>query len=800
MAAADRQALWPLAGLRVVDFSTEIAGPYCSKLLVDAGADVIKVEPTGGDPLRRWTASKTALPEGEDGALFRYLNASKRSIALDLERAPGRDEALELAASADLVIESFGPGAFERIGMGLDILRARRPALSLVSISPWGGTGPWADRPCTEFTLQAATGSSGSRGLHDRTPVAAGGRLGEWIAGSFAAVGAIGAWLSARNTGAGQHVDVSMFEAMLLCMTVYHDLSGQWVDGPLPRSIEIPSIEPAKDGWVGFCTITGQQWQDFCNMLGRPDVADDETFLDGKSRMERLAFMQEMIHSWTRERSVDEIVETASLLRIPVAPVGNGRTLPEMDHLVERGVFIENPAGFIQPRTPYLLEKAALRPLGSAPRLDEHAREIRSELPTAGRVERAGRGAAALPLDGLRVVDLSAFWAGPFATACLADLGADVVKIESIQRPDGMRFAGAIRKDKLWERSPVFHGANPGKRDVTLKLDSEKGQALLRRLVERADVVIENYSVRVLENFGLGWDTIRAWNPRAVMLRMPAFGLDGPWRDRTGFAMTIEQVSGLAWMTGYEDLPLVVRGACDPIGGMHAVFALLMALEDRKRTGEGQLVELPLLEVALNVAAESVIEESAYGVLLSRAGNRGPVSAPQGLYPCADPDEYLALAVATDEQWRALRQVLGDPEWARDPVYDDAAGRRAGHDALDEGIATWLASRKRSDAEGALLAAGIPAQAVINAHYVMPNPQLEHRRFYQTMEHPVTGETRYPGLPMRFSALGHALHRSPPPTLGQHNDEILAGELGLSKEELDALREEKIIGDWPSFM
>lgn len=795
----------PLAGLRVVDLSTEIAGPYCTKLLVDAGAEVIKVEAPAGDPLRHWTASGIELAPGEDGALFRYLNASKRSVVLDLEDAEGRDAALDLAATAALVIESFEPGRVDAWGLGPEALRVRNPSLSLVSISPWGGTGPWAHRPSTEFTLQAATGSTGYRGLRDRPPVAVGGRLGEWIAGSFAAVGAISAWLSARNTGEGQHVDLSMFEAMLLCMTIYHDLNGQWVDGPLPRAIEIPSIEPAKDGWVGFCTITGQQWKDFCAMIGRSDVSENEAFLDGRARMDHLESMQEMIHSWTREHTVDEIVELAILLRIPVAPVGNGQTLPEMDHFVDRKVFIESPAGFLQPRVPYLLEKTPLPPLGPAPRLGEHTREVMAEVAAPGAAKgrppsRGGKGGSALPLHGLRVVDLSAFWAGPFATAYLADLGADVVKVESIQRPDGMRFAGAIRAERLWERSPVFHGANPGKRSVTLKLDSQEGRALLRRLVAGADVVIENYSARVLENFGLGWDTIREWNPRAIMVRMPAFGLGGPWRDRTGFAMTIEQVSGLAWMTGYEELPLVVRGACDPIGGMHSVFALFMALEDRERTGLGQLVEVPLVETALNIAAEQVIEQSAYGRLLCRDGNRGPVAAPQGLYSCADAGEYVALAVATDDQWTALRSLMGDPEWARDGALDSAAERRVRHDAIDAGIETWLADRRQADAVDALVEAGVPAHAVINAHYVMPNPQLEHRRFYQTMEHPVTGATRYPGLPTRFSALGDRLHRCPPPTLGQHNREILCGELGLSEEEFDALREKQIIGDRPSFL
>jgi len=794
---------WPLHGLRVVDLSTEIAGPYCTKLFADAGAEVVKVEPPDGDPLRRWTASGAPLAPGEDGALFQFLNASKQSVAADVASEVDRELVLDLAAGADLVVHELSAARAAELGLAPDDFAAGNPATSVLSITPWGGSGPWASRPCTEFTLQASTGSVGYRGLRDRKPVAAGGRFGEWLTGVYAAVGGLSAWLSARIGGRGQHVDVSMFEAMLVSMTVYHDLNGQWVGGDLARSIEIPSIEPARDGWVGFCTITGQQWKDFCALIGQPEVAADDRYLDGRRRMDHYAFMKEIVHAWTRERSVEEIVETASLLRIPVAPVGNGRSLPQVDHLVERGVFVKSAGGFLHPRVPYLLERTPTRPFGAAPRLDEHGDALRrARVPRTPRAPRGG-GDHPLPFAGLRVVDLTAFWAGPFATCYLADLGADVVKVESIQRPDGMRFAGAVPREPLWEWSPVFAGANPGKRDVTLQLDDARGMALLKRLIARADVVIENWSVRVVDNFGLGWDDLRALNERLVMVRMPAFGLDGPWRDRTGFAMTIEQASGLAWMTGYEDLPLVVRGACDPIGGMQTVFALMMALEHRRRTGEGQLVEVPLLENALNLAAEQVIEYSAYGELLSRAENRGPVSAPQGVYACLERDgapQLLALAVRTDAQWRALRREMGDPAWAREADLEHAAGRRARHDDVDRGIEAWLAERDATETAECLVAAGVPATRVVNAHRVMPNPQLESRQFFQTMVHPATGETRYPGFPMRFSGFGPRLHPSPPPTLGQHNREILERELGLASEEIAELEAAGVIGTRPSFM
>ncbi|MBM4267182.1 MAG: CoA transferase [Deltaproteobacteria bacterium] len=782
--------------VRVLDLSTEIAGPYCGRLLRDAGAQVLKVEPPEGDPLRRWTASEGPLPSGADGALFQYLNGGKRSLALDLEAAAGREQLLSLAADADLVLESFGPGEMARLGLDHATLARANPALSLVSISPFGGDGPWARRPATEWTLQAATGAMARRGLPERGPVGIGGRVGEWVAGAYASFGAICAWLSARRTGRGQHVDLSTFETMLQCGTQYHDLNGQFQGTPLSQFVDTPSLEPARDGWVGFATVTAQQWQDFCVMIGQPELAENKKYHHTDGRMQDLDFIHGLIRSWTREHSVDEIVSLATALRIPVAPVGNGESVRRMDHFVARGVFEPHPGGFVQPRVPYRLERPVASASGPqpAPRLDEHA-GARFPARSGGSI---CEDASPFPFDGLRVLDLTAFWAGPFLTEHLAMMGADVVKVESVQRPDGMRFVNAMRNKTFWECGSIFHGANCDKRDITLRLDSEEGRDLFLRLVDRADVLVENFSVRVLANLGIDPADLRRRNPRLIVIRMPSWGLDGPWWDRVGFAMNVEQACGLAWLSGYEDLPMIVN-VCDPIGGLHAFVALAIALEQRRATGEGQLIEVPLVETGLCMAAEQVIEHSAYGRTLLREGNHGPHAAPQGIFCCRGENEWLALAVATEVQWRALATVLGEPEWTRSPELESHAGRRAARRELEAHLARELASRDRDDLVRALNAAGVPAQELVNAHFVMPNPQLEHRGFYQELDHPFVGRRRYPVLPMRFSAFGPALHRSPPPTLGQHNDEVLGGELGLDAAEREALRERKIIGDRPAW-
>jgi crotonobetainyl-CoA:carnitine CoA-transferase CaiB-like acyl-CoA transferase len=396
------------------------------------------------------------------------------------------------------------------------------------------------------------------------------------------------------------------------------------------------------------------------------------------------------------------------------------------------------------------------------------------------------------------VVDCTAWWAGPSATQALALLGADVVKVESVTRPDLMRYTAAkpASEDGWWEWGPMFHAANAGKRGITLDLGHPEGVDVFERLVATADLLVENYTPRVMDQFGLGWDRLHEVNPELIMVRMPAFGLDGPWRDNTGFAQTMESISGMAWLTGFADgPPVLVRGACDPLAGMHAVIAALLALGHRDRHGGGHLVESVMVEAALNAAAEQVIEHSVSGIVLGRNGNRGPGAAPQGLYPCAGSDRWLALAVADDTHWDALRAVLGEPAWADDPRLRTAGGRRAAHDLIDDELRSWTKDRDADELAELLARAGVPAGVVIPAREVVDNPQIRHRGLFEPERHPLTGDHELPTLPFRFSRVPAWLRR-PSPSLGEHNHEVLT-ELGLAPDEIAALGERGVIGDRP---
>ncbi|MFC7564530.1 CaiB/BaiF CoA transferase family protein [Actinomadura namibiensis] len=315
------------------------------------------------------------------------------------------------------------------------------------------------------------------------------------------------------------------------------------------------------------------------------------------------------------------------------------------------------------------------------------------------------------------------------------------MKVESAGRPDPMRFTTVRPEaDDWWEYGPIFHGANTGKRGITLDLTRPEGHDLLQRLIENSDVLIENFTPRVLDQLGLTPDRLHARNPRLVVVRMPAFGLDGPWRDKPGFAQTMEQVSGLAWITGEPDLPPMLPKAGDPIAGVHAALATLVALDERATTGTGLLVEAPMIEAVLNVAAEAIVEASATGTVRTRTGNRDVRAVPRGVYACAGEEQWIAISVDADEQWRDLAAVLG---------WTPRVGRDDDHDLIDEELSALLRDRARDETVALLLARGIRAAPVLTPSEASTNPQLEHRRFLERLVHPVAGPLDLPGPPFR---------------------------------------------------
>ena len=833
------------------EFAEGVAGQYVGKMLADAGADVVKVEPERGCALRGWSvtnvpgmkaeAGDTDKPgeaktqngsQQEDGAFFQYLNTGKRSLVGTAEgtaassgtNASTDDPAVaRLLEIADIVIEDSLPQSL------LDELLRQRPDVVVISLSPYGRLSSEADRPATEFTLQARAGGIGKRGRLENPPVQAGGRIGEWMAGVCGAVGGLAAAQRAMATGQGEHVDVSLYEGLVISTNIYAfllaSLSGNW-DVQIPhRNLEMPSIEPTADGFVGFSTMAQQQFQDFLRMIGAEDWVDDPVISSPFERWAARDMFFERVHAWTKARTTEEIVGIASSLRIPVSLIGNGEIVPTFEAFEGRNMFVENPSGgFTQPRRPYLIHGLEMPALEPVPKLGETTATDIASLAEQKAVARADAGAESdaeaksqnksdadpaakpsasppLPLEGIRIIECTGWWAGPIAGQTLAQLGADIIKVESTQRPDGMRFASVKppTEDKWWEWGMVYHGVNTNKRAITLNLTDPEGRAVLEKLVATADVLIENYTPRVMDNFGITWEHLSAINPELIMVRMPGFGLSGPWRDNTGFAQTMEQMSGMAYLTGYpEEPPQIPRGPCDPVAGLHASFATLLALEERRQSGKGKLVEVAMIDAALNVAAEALVEFSATDILMERVGNSSYGLAPQGVYPCSEHETWVGISAATDQQWQALAQAIGQAGLASDPTLATWQDRWLRRDELDEAISEWSKQHTCEEAAKLLLAAGVPASVVEIDRHVGRDALLWERGFFVELEHPVAGAHGYPAVPFRYASHSEPWINRHPPTVGEHNEEVF-GELGYSAEDMSRLQEQNVIGDRPLF-
>jgi crotonobetainyl-CoA:carnitine CoA-transferase CaiB-like acyl-CoA transferase len=784
-------AIETLSGIRVVEIGTSVAGAYAGKLFADAGADVVVLEDEAGSPLRRLNRRGYEQPGSADQPMFRWLAAGKQSA-----RGQGGGEHVDaLLRRAHLVISELPPEQFDQLRL------LPNPSNVVVTISPYG-RGLMQSTPANDFTAHAISGSIAARGLPEREPIYPAGRITELGGGTYAAAAALAAVQDLLRTGQGAHIDASCAEAAFITSNLYFDLMFRMLGfvPPTPgRMVVFPGIERTADGWIGLNTNSRQKLEDLVILVGREDLLGES---DLRSDPERKAQFEASTKEYLEQHTTEEILDLATAMRIPVAPVGNGELLPTFDHFIERGIFTDEHYGNTAPRPHYTINGVRPSARTAAPSLDDGTTAEAVETQWVAEPQQpttAPSDASELPLAGLKVVDLTAWWAGPSATQMLAALGADVIHVESIQVIDAMRPAGAhafASTPDWWERSCFFLSINPNKRDITLDLSSERGRELLLELIDWADVLVENFTPRVLGSWGISWEKLHERNPGLLMCRMPAFGLDGPWSDRVGFAQTVEQVSGLSWATGYADGPPVApNGPCDPLGGAHAAFAMLVALRERERTGEGSLIEVPLVESALNLAAEELLEYSAFGLLGERLGNRSRAHAPQGVYRCVGDDVWIALSV-NDDTWPALRRVLGDPDWSSNPAFATVAGRFEAHDEIDAHLSEWLVGQKVEEAVETLTSAGVAAAPVIDHRDVVTHPLFEDRGFAEWIEHPVTGRILVTAMPFRHSRIERWLRR-PAPTLGQHNSEVLSMILGLSDEEIQELESQKIIGTRP---
>ena len=418
-----------------------------------------------------------------------------------------------------------------------------------------------------------------------------------------------------------------------------------------------------------------------------------------------------------------------------------------------------------------------------------------------------------LPLEHVRATVLTQAWAGAYATRLLADMGAEVIQIEALDRPDPWRggyaprlsgsYPDRVPGDRPYDRNAAYNSVNTGKKGITLDLNYAEAKEALLGLVAISDVVAENFSARVLPNLGLGYPELRKANPSIALLRMPAYGCNGPYSTYMGNGGAIEPMSGVTSLLGYPGGPPLNSGVMhtDPFAGMMAAAAIMIALHHRARTGQGQEIDLSQQETSIGLIAERVMDYSMNGGGVERRGNRSDRMAPHDNYRCAGDDAWVAIAVRSDDEWRRLCAVMDAPELGRDARFRDLRGRLDNADELNRVVSGWTRDRDAKEITRLLQAEGIPSAPVAKATELAENPQLRDRGFTQSLKHPETGAQEYAGVAWRLSRSPGRLggrHGAPAPKLGQHSVETLRDYLGMTDADVARMVERGITGDTPS--
>jgi crotonobetainyl-CoA:carnitine CoA-transferase CaiB-like acyl-CoA transferase len=813
-----------LAGLRVVEFGEGVAAAFCGKLLAERGAEVIKVEqPEVGDSLRWKGPFAGGVADPEKSAPFVFFNTTKKSVTLDASTEEGRDALRRLIAGADVFVEQSATGRMAALGLGYDDLKDDFPDLIHVSITPYGQTGPYRDYKGNALTAIALSGVMFVTGFPDREPIATGVDLADYFAGMQAWLATLCALAYRDRYGAGQYVDVSEMESMatgdesaqigyafmgIIRRRYYSRHIWGYPQDPLPCKDGHVFVHP---GPQGFPAPTIEGVSGLAILLGQPELDEDPLFLNRWERWFRWEDFNALLAPFFSTQTADELIPIAQALKMPFGPFLDVAGVVENGHLKERAFFreLEHPVAgtlkytgemFRMSRSPALLERAPLLGEHNALLLEPKA------ITTSSRAKRSKESAPrdALPLAGIRVLDLTQVWAGPTCTAILAALGADVIKIEGLTRQDTSHTILINDNDPGEDpsnRGPYYQYHNAGKKHVVIDLLQEEGIEAFKRLVRVSDVVVEAFSPRVMPNLGLTYDVLREIRPDLIVMSMSGYGQDGPYRDYGAYGMGLESSCGVTSVTGYSDGTFCRTSTShnDPFSGFGGAGAVLLALRHREKTGEGQYIDLSEHEFGVTLLGPEIVDYQMNGTVPRPRGNRRE-GVVQGCYRCAGDDEWIVVSIGDNQEWAAFCRIAGHAEWTRDKRFSTVTTRSANHDLLDEIIDGWTAKQDQFEAFHTLQGAGVTAAPVLDGKQMLFDPHYRARRHCDIIDHgPRFGRRPIPRhLTPKFSRMDPR-PTTPAPSFGQHNREVLRELAGYTDQEMDELEERQVIGTRPIF-
>ena len=798
-----------LSPYRVIDLTNDHR-QLCGQMLGDLGADVLLVEPPGGSQTRHLGPFVDDLPHPDRSLLFWAYNRNKRSAVADLATQAGVARVRELIADADILIEGFAPGYLASIGLGYEALRELNPGLIVVSLTPFGQTGPKSGWAATDLTVMAASGTLIQTGDDDRAPCHVSIPQAYLHAGADGAVGALLALAARSNDGLGQHVDVSA-QASSMMATQFFIASEAWGDAPVRRlagglklgPLTLRFVHAAKDGFCSVTFLFGSAIGPFTQRL--MNVMCDEGFIDaatrdkdwvsyaallmsGKEPISELDRCSAAIAQFTASHTKAELVALADEHRLLVVPVATTADLFASDQLASRDYWepVEHPEVDRTITYPGAFARFSAQPLKTRrrpPLLGEHLDAAADGARARPTPSSAPRNA---PLAGVKVLDFMWVMAGPAGSRYLADYGATHVKVESALRVETARTLQPFKDGVPGpERSGIFHNCNAGKLGLALNLAVPEARQLALRLVKWADVVLESYSPRAMKAWGLDYESLRLANPDVIMLSSCLNGQTGPQAMLAGFGTMGAQLAGFGALVGWPDRPPAgpFGAYTDYVAPRFTAAAILAALDHRRRTGEGQYIDLSQSESSLHFIAPAFLDYTVNGRVATRAGNTSPHFSPHGVFPAEGDDRWVAIVAETEAQWKALCAATGNPAWASDVRFITNAERIAHRDAIEEAISAWTRTRSVGEIEALLQASGVPAHRVTTGADAFEDSQLEHRGHFVYVDHAELGTV--PVENSRFIMSGTPAHiAGPGPTYGQHNDHVLRELLGMDDEEI----------------
>ena len=772
------------AGLRVLELGSLASASWCARLFADFGADVLKLEPDGGDRLRM-ASPRFDGPDGEESAAFAFLNFGKRLSGESQADLPA------LLGECDVLVLGDAP---------CPPLPARDD-LVIVDASWFGRSGPYRDHPATDATVRALAGLAQLVGAKEGPPMAAPDFQAGYVAGLWAFIGAC-AGLMARARDGGRRFDASVYEACVT-LTEYQVAEAAIRNEAQPRA-GIGRFAPtyplgvyrASDGWIGATMVTPAQWNGFCAMLGLPELAAPH-FTTGLERLPHADELEAQFAPRLAEKPAAHWFAEGLKRKLPIVVVPEIADLAASPEFNARGAIATIRDGERTLRAP----ASPLRLVDTPPATHAVLSRAGADAPAwqardaAPRFETPAAPKGSLPLAGFRILDFTMGWAGPLCARTLADLGADVIKIEGCSYPDWWRGVDRrpnVLREKLYEKTGRFAVMNRNKRGVAIDLTRPEGKRLAKALAAKCDAVVENYSVEVLPKLGLAPATLRELNPALVTLSMSAFGASSPWRDCRAYGSTLEQGSGLPQLLGRpQDPPVMGHPAYgDPVGGLAGMAAMMAALLQARRTGKGQHIDLSQVECMMQMVGPWVLAHSADGQKPQRSAGRHHDHAPSGIYHCAGEESWISIATTSEPAWAALAALIG----RGDLTGLDHAARKAKSTEIDAALSAWTQARAPDVAMRLLQKAGIAAGVVRRPFDLLADPQLVARDYWLWSERAYIGRHAQPAAAVRDSAAPYPV-RWPSPTLGEYNRAVLSELLGLPDAEIDQLARSGVIGD-----